>query len=813
MNYFFSTLAHFNDDQSNCGMRILFWLCVITLPSTYVFSQQPASPNGIGKITGRVLDSLSKKPVEYSTITVFLNGNAKPVGGTIANDKGGFEIDSLAPGNYTMTISFIGYTTATKKNIIISTPDKKISLGNVLISSNLQNLSPVTVNTAQGLIENKIDRLVYNAEKDITSQGGVATDVLRKVPFLSVDVNGNVELNGSTGVRILINGKPSAIFGNKVSDALRSIPASQISYVEVISSPGAKYDAEGVAGIVNIVLKQNKIQGMNGNVNLSAGSQLELGAFNLNARKGSFGVNAAVNGNMILSSSTVNTLDRTSFDTYGNQKKLLQNGTGSYDRTGYSLQTGFDWDISKKDNLSGAIGYNTFTYSDMGLTNQESKSAYGATISDTLSLRNSMNKVIFSSVDWNIDYRKTFQKPGQELYISVQSGNGNNNVDYDQEQKYTSGSVPFSGSKSDNTWRNTETIFKIDYSQPFDKTTSLEFGAKTLLTRINSNSNYYGLKSLTQSYVFDPSQLNNIIYNKNIYALYASLTARLFNFFDIKAGVRYERTDASANFSSMDVTSLPGYNTFAPSGVISRSYKKNQTIKLSYSRRILRPGYQSLNPFVNASDPTNITTGNPYLKPEMIHYFELAYNRSYKKGYSLFVSLYYRYSTDDIQPYLNYYPSLTIGDSVYRNVAVTTTKNVGTQQVAGVNMLGVLPFSPKLSMRVNVVVAGKYIESTLVPGNTASSFNYKFNINTTYRLSDDVVFEFFGDFNSPRHEIQGITPSFTSYSFACQNASLVKKVFVVHGEEKVQLDFQQRLLQNGFANVEVPHLHEEFDLG
>src|SRR5450432_1608231 len=188
--------------------------------------------------------------------------------------------------------------------------------------------------------------MVYNAERDITSQGGVATDLLKKIPMISVDVDGNVELQGNANIRFLINGKPSSIFGNNLADALQSIPASQIKSIEVVTSPGAKYDAEGTGGIINIILKDSKVQGINGNINVSAGTRLENASLNLNARKNNFGMNAYFSGNAQLPSTTLNSLNRNAFDSSGNLSgNLTQNGQSTFKRNGFETGLGFDWSI------------------------------------------------------------------------------------------------------------------------------------------------------------------------------------------------------------------------------------------------------------------------------------------------------------------------------------------------------------------------------------------------------------------------------------------------------------------------------------
>ena len=204
-----------------------------------------------------------------------------------------------------------------------------------------ETLASVTVTSKAPIVENKIDKIVYNAANDITSQGGVALDVLKKVPQVTVDIDGNVELQGNSSIRFLINGKPSSVFGNNLADALASIPASQIKSIEAITSPGAKYDAQGTGGIINIILKDSKVQGYNGSINLGAGSRLENGSVNLNIRHHNFGVNAFFSGNAQLSSHTPILQDRLSKDTATKQSThLVQNGYTDFDRNGYQSGIG-----------------------------------------------------------------------------------------------------------------------------------------------------------------------------------------------------------------------------------------------------------------------------------------------------------------------------------------------------------------------------------------------------------------------------------------------------------------------------------------
>ena len=289
---------------------------LLLLSSLYRSNAQKSEPPGpVLKITGRIVDSNSRQPIQYATISVYGANAARPLGGMMTGSKGEFSIKAPRSGGFSLTIECIGY--ARQKLGPFPADGRRTSLGDILLAKEAANLESVTVTAPRGLVENKLDKIVYNAEKDVTSLGGVATDILKKVPMVSVDVDGNVDIMGNTNILFLINGRPSSIFGNNLTDALQTIPASQIKSIEVITSPGAKYDAEGTGGIINIILKDNRINGINGNISLTGGSRLENSSFNFNVREGKFGLNSFFGGNAQLPSTTLNSSNRNSFELDG----------------------------------------------------------------------------------------------------------------------------------------------------------------------------------------------------------------------------------------------------------------------------------------------------------------------------------------------------------------------------------------------------------------------------------------------------------------------------------------------------------------
>ncbi|MEO5594413.1 MAG: TonB-dependent receptor [Chitinophagaceae bacterium] len=731
-----------------------------------------------GVISGKVMDIVSKSSIEYASIAVFTVGSKKPVNGATSDIKGVFSIGGLDTGSYHIVIDFIGYQADTIHTTITS-KQMTLKLHDILLTKKSQTLQGVVVVAQKPLIENKIDKMVYNAERDVTAQGGVATDLLKKIPQVSVDADGNVELQGNANIRFLINGKPSSIFGNSLAEALQSIPASQIKSIEVITSPGAKYDAEGTGGIINIILKDSRVRGINGNINLSAGSRLENGSLNLHARKGSFGLNGYISGNGQLSSTTIKSLHRSSIDTINQTRAdLLQDGYGKFHRNGMNAGLGFEWELNKKNSLSGNFGYDNFSNQGTGINQQQlitQDLGSGNVLSD---IKNSFipdNHFNVSSYDYSLNYKRNFVKEGQELTVQYNTSYGISGQHYTQQQLNVAGDSIFSGLQTSNPGREHTGELLMDYEQPISDKVKLETGGKFGFRDIRSSSDVFAFTPAHPDYAFDTAQSNTLHYRRQVYAAYASLIFPVGKWLEVKTGLRYERTETQPDFSKAANTQVRGYNTFAPSLLFAHHFGDNQTLKLSYTRRIQRPGYRFLNPFINALDPKNISRGNPDLQPELGDNAELGYSRNFEKGGSLNVNLFYRGSRHDIQPYIIYYPSFMIGDSIYSNVSVNTFENIGTEHMFGLSLYGSLPVGEKFTLRSNFSLFDKYIINRFVSNTSVSSFNYRVNLNASYQASKTLVAEFFGSFNSPRNEVQGKYPSFTSYNFAFRKLIWNKK--------------------------------------
>jgi ferric enterobactin receptor len=748
--------------------------------SLQLTAQEKPEKNSGTAITGKIIDSTTGKPIEYATITLYKIGDTKPVNGTVTNASGRYSVAAADSGLYKIVAEFIGYPPYTINNITATKKISTITLPDIRLIKSAVTMQAVTVSSAKGLIENKIDKVVFNAEKDITSHGGAATDVLKKVPQVSVDVDGNVELAGSASIRFLINGKPSTAFGSSVADVLQSIPASQIKSIEVITNPGAKYDAQGLGGIINIILKQSKVKGINGNLSLTAGTLNENGSLNLNARKENFGVNAFVSGNARLTTTVTNNSERLSNDTAGKKNlSLQQNSNSRFNRHGMEAGTGFDWTYKKKNNFTGSFRYGKFGNSGWGYSNQQqiiAAQGTGAILSNIASVNNTTATTKFYTTNINLTYKRTFNKEDQELEISLNASSENNKGLADNYQLLKPTDSLVFGVNTTNPGKEKGRELQIDYTQPLANDMVLGVGADVERAEVIGSSEIYSYKPAYKNYLYDTALSNNLDYIQDVYAVYGELSFPIGKITDAKIGSRYERTEINSYYSNAQKQAgKHGYNTLVPSIFLSRKIGDNQTIKLSYSKRIERPDYGDLNPFINTTDPKNVSAGNPFLKPEIGHRFEFGYSRNFEKAGSIIITAFYRRNEQDIQPFIVFYPTIKIGDSVYSNVAISTRQNIGIENNMGINTFVDLHIDAKLTLRSNLSFFKRHTINAIDPDFNSNSFNYRFNINTSYQFSNTFAGEFFGNFNSARNEAQGKYPSFISYSIALRKQFWNKK--------------------------------------
>lgn len=739
-----------------------------------------AASKGSAKIIGFLLDSTDSKPVEFATLALINSKTNKPVDGTVADAQGKFTLNKVAVGSYKIVVSFIGYET---KTLFVSVSEKNDDqdLGVIKLQQSSKMLSEVTVEGQRALIEERVDRTVYNAEKDATNRGGDATDVLKKVPMLSVDLDGNPSLRGSTSVKVLINNKPSTIMAASIADALRQIPADMIKTVEVITSPSARYDAEGSAGIINIVTKKNTLQGLTLSFDSSAGVRGSNLSLNGNFRNKNWGMSLGgfgrseynVNGKFESTQITQNNgLETRNFQTAETRREGI---FGNY-------QLGFDWDINKYNSITASSRFglrNGNNWQD-GLT--QIRNGVVSSIRNTNSLDNSAN------VDINIDYTKTFAKAQREFSVlTMYSRNNRANDFYNliMNPRSTMSEI-MSSIKNENTSYNEEATFQMDYQTPILKNQMIEFGAKGITRNVTSDYQSFiaGADRIYREVNTAILPSNVFDYLQNIWSTYGSYTLTTKNKWSIKAGARYEYTDISASFLKKEGqnTVIPPYGVLVPSFNMSKTFKSG-TWRFSYNRRLQRPGIQNLNPNVNATNPLNISVGNPTLAPEFTNNYEVSYSKFIKQTY-ISTSFFVRNTTGAINQIRE-----VRGDTVK-----TTSQNIGNEDAYGMNVNLNINLSNKLMIGGGgdlsyLVLANNVLDPLLNAKNQGLQSNFR--VYGNYNIGNGWGAQIFSFYRVNQVQLQGSQGGFGIYSLSLKKDFKNKKGSIGFGAENF-------LTPNGF---------------
>lgn len=655
-------------------MKLTFSLLCVVFTTANLFAQN-------SKISGTVVDSLTNQPVEFANVALIPSGSTTPVDGTICDDKGEFTLTRVASGSYDVTISFIGFETRVLK-AVIGDRREDIDFGRIIISPTPQLLEAVTVEGQKALIEERVDRLVYNAENDITSRGGDGTDVLKKVPMLSVDLDGNVSLRGSQNIRVLINNKPSSIMASSVADALRQIPAEEIKTVEVITSPSARYDAEGSAGIINIITKKNTLHGATLNINSGIGlrgSNLGLSG-NLRTGKMGFSLGGFGRGYYNTTGSFENELLTRTISEEGVVDETLNIQRADTRNRGLfgNYNLGWDYDIDKKNSLAASVRFgvrNNTTFQDDLITQRY--------FNDELinsSLAGNENRGNFNNVDASFSYTHYYDKPQREFsFQSMYSRNAGTSLFENFAFDPVSSDI-LNRFRNDNDSYNQEITFQADYMTPLGSTQIIEFGGKNILRSVFSDFTSF---AAIGNDPYEPATTgqfnNNLNYDQDILAAYFAYTLALKSGYSLKAGARYEHTVVSAYTRTEENIEIPSYGVLVPSINISKKLANNNTLKASYNRRIQRPSIRFLNPNIQRDNNLDVTVGNPELAPEYTNNFELGYS-TILKGFVLNVTGFARLTNDGIQ-------RVRVPDVIDGiNVVKTTYQNIGMDNAYGTSI-------------------------------------------------------------------------------------------------------------------------------
>lgn len=600
-----------------------------------------------GILKGIVTDAKSGAPLSYASIRVFKIIDSSLVAGAITDEKGVFSTE-VPQGQMYAILDFMGYKAYKTPVWAITKEQLQYDLGNVSLHSSANTLNEVVVQAEKSTMELSLDKKVFNVGKDLANAGGTATDILSNIPSVSVDVEGNVKLRGSENVRILIDGKPSGLVSFKGGAGLQQLQGSQIERVEIITNPSARYEAEGMSGIINIVLKKQQKQGINGSFDIITGNPMNWGvAANINYRhkKVNFFVNYGLAYRKIPGKGSQYQEVYSSDTMYINEMTREGGTTGFHN----NIRGGLDYFLNDKNTLTAAYllrrsdvrRITDFVYKDYIFNKNNLK---------YLTLRQQDEKEHEPNSEYSLTYKKTFNKKGQELVADVRY------LDYWErsDQIYTQNGFLGDGSsflpntkvqKALNDEFEKQYLLQMDYIHPIGKDGKFETGIRSSFRHM-INDYKVTERNIQGEFVTLPNLVNYFTYDENIHALYAILGNKKEKF-SYQIGLRGEITDVLTEFHTTHEKNPRNYANLFPSAHFTYNLPNQNALQISYSRRVRRPRYDELNPFVTFSDNRNFFSGNPNLNPEFSNAFEIGHIKYFEKG-SLTSSIYYRHTTDKI---------------------------------------------------------------------------------------------------------------------------------------------------------------------
>ena len=760
-----------------CALLFLFSSILLTP----LFSQT--------SLSGRVIDEASLTPLEFATVSLFSLPDSSLADGAMTDANGRFSLGAT-PGRYYAEVQFIGYRKQVLPIIEIENEKGKIDLGDLSLKSDALALEEVEVRAERSQMTMKLDKRVFNVGKDLTNAGANAAEILDNVPSITVDVEGNISLRGSQNVRILVNGKPSGLIGMGDVEALRRMQGDIIDRIELITNPSARYEAEGEAGIINIILKKDQEKGFNGSIAANTGYPHNHGAsYNLNYRQAdlnwfsNFGINyrRAPGGGFT---------DQRFFDEFG-QQEAARRIDRETDRGGLggNFQFGADWLMNDRNTLTGSLllrvgqddNISELLYTDYDLQ--------GTPLGSRIRTDNELEDEF--SVESAVTYRKTYEEEGREWVVDVRY---NDDRDTERSDFYEQGYLqedPLT-QKSEITEYESNFLFQTDYIHPIGEKGKLEGGLRAAMRTIN---NAFRLEELNDMGVFIPNPDFNdeLEYTENVYAAYL-IAANEWNRWGLQVGLRTEYSDISALLLESETRNDQNYLNLFPSVALTRKLDDKNQLQASYSRRISRPYFRLLLPVSNFGDPLNLWIGNPTLRPEFTDSWELNYLLYHEKGSVMFGS-FYRHTTNVIERV-----TLPQGDgtTLRSPINLSTRNSYGLEMNVSFNLAEWWSMNSDLNF-FRSIIDGSYEGVDF----SADTYIWTGRINNTLKIGKKVDMQLSFDYRSPRRTTQG--ESLALYSF---NAGF--SLDVLKGKGTMTLSgrdlFNTRIWR---FNIDLPELQSE----
>ncbi|MFY8171188.1 MAG: TonB-dependent receptor domain-containing protein, partial [Sphingobacteriaceae bacterium] len=669
----------------------------------------------------------------------------------------------LKPGRVKVIYSFIGYVAITSDTLFLNPASPEMMLGQIKLYTSVKQLAQATVNADRGMLQMAIDKKVFNVEKNVLSTGGSANDVLQTIPSINVDLEGNLSLRGSGNITVLIDGRPSTLTGTDRNAVLEQIPSSAIESVELITNPSAKYDPDGTSGIINIILKKNKQTSLNGSINSSVtygAGRYSLG-YNLNYKnkKWNLSTGYSVRANQ-MNMRSYNTRKNYNTDTtFTNQDGLNhnQNTTNvlrfSADHYINSRSTiGLTTTLSKTDKSSNGSSANV-NFNETHLQTDALKRL-------NIGVENSLN------VDLGLNYRKSFLKPKEELSIDLSYSNNASNAQTDYETSNTFNPNLFIQNAITKSSVNLSS-FKLDYVNPINEQSKLETGYKLNFRSNDADFNVADNSQNPDTLIPNTLQSNHFIYTEIINAAYVNY-GRTIGGWGVQGGLRMEHANIITDQVTAGIKNRQPYLSFFPSLYFARKLGADQEVQLNYSRRINRPQVNNLNPFTDFSDPRNLRTGNPNLKPEYVDAYELSYIKYWKKN-TLTSTLYFRQTNDQIQRY-RLVDTAGISTVTFQNLSFS--RNFGFEFIAVTELMKFWTLTTNLNLFRNEIA----ISSTNAELKTGSNGSVK--IMSTTKLPNILDIQISGNYTSAGVTAQGEFKEMYSFDIGLKKAGKAKAIDV-----------------------------------
>lgn len=726
-------MPYFLNPKTN-KMRTIYFLLFALLLGNIAFANEYAKQ---GTVNGTILDE-QNKPVDFVTIGLFKSSDSSLVKTALTTANGKFEFSNITTGSYYVKVNNMGYENYKGKVFVLTEQNLNHALGDIKLKPTSKTLNTVSVTAIKPLIERKTDKVVMNVENSSIAVGSSALEVLQKAPGVTVDQNDNISMQGKQGVMIMIDGKQTYMSNADVANLLRNMQSSQLETIELITNPSSKYPASGNSGIINIKTKKSKNAGTNGSVNATAGYGKNFrgnAGINLNHRTEKLNVfgnyNYGQNGrdNHIEIDRIANGTPDTYFSQVGDMYRKMKNN---------NYKAGLDFFIDKKNTIGVLInGYANNGY-ESSLNN--TKIGRNFSVADSSVVANNLQTNKYDNIAYNLNYKSVLDTAGSEISVDLDYSDykGNDGSNYENTYLYANGSLirPVEFTRNGTPSKINVKAFKVDYNVSLSKSIKLEAGLKSSWVKTDNDLRAEELKG--NVWQNDTRRSNQFVYDENVNAAYANLNKQFKNT-SVQLGLRVEQTNSKGNLITTKNVVERNYWDFFPTFFLQQTLSKNNQVGFSYSRRIDRPSYDALNPFVYYLDQYTYNKGNPFLNPQYTNSFEISYTLLQK--YNLSVN--YSRTNDAIT-------EVILPDAAQKAL-YQTNANIAKNTAYGANLNIPVKIGKWWDINNNLNVFHLSFEAPDLAGQELKTgkTSFQFKMQNTFIIAQGLTAELSGNYESP----------------------------------------------------------------